>query len=129
MRIPRAQADSLYARLGGYYCLVRVLDGISGRLMRDERMRLFFHGHNDTSKERLKQRFIDFICEQAGGPVHYTGDDLKTAHQGLGITGADFKVLEEIFRDAAAKHKLTTEETTALLKFIGGFKRDIVQGK
>ena len=71
-RIPRAKSDSLYAQLGGYDRLVRVLDGISGRLMRDERLKLFFAGHNDTSKVRLKQRFIDFICADLGGPVHST---------------------------------------------------------
>jgi hemoglobin len=127
MRIPRAQSDSVYFQLGGYDRLVRVLDGVSGRLMRDSRLKQFFRGHNETSKRRLKQRFIDFVCERAGGPVLYTGADLKTAHEGLEISKADFAAFEEIVRESAEANKFTAKETSALLKVMRRFAKDVVE--
>src|SRR5882672_7069903 len=107
MRIPRAKASSLYARLGGYDRLVRVLDGVSGRLMRDERLSAFFRGHSASSKRRLSQHFIEFLCEKAGGPFHFTGIPLMYAHEGLEITHEDFELFCNLFRESCQKHKFS----------------------
>ena len=127
MKIPRAASSSLYARLGGYDRLVRVLDGVSGRLMRDEALQLFFRGHNETSKKQLKERFIDFVCERAGGPVLYTGVDLKAAHEGLRISGEDFQRLRVAVRESARIQKFSADEIDALVEFIDQFEKEVVE--
>jgi hemoglobin len=118
----------LYTRLGGYERLVRVLDGVSGRLMRHERLSAFFRGHSTTSKQRLSQHFIEFICAQAGGPFHLTGMPLITAHEGLEITHEDFEIFCDLFRESCQKHKLSKAETSELLALVQQFEKDIVQG-
>ena len=37
--------------------------------------------------------------------------------------------IEQIFREAAEKNRLTAPETAALLKFVGHFRGDVVEGK
>jgi hemoglobin len=129
MKIPRAASSSLYARLGGYDRLVRVLDGVSGRLMRDDKLQLFFRGHNETSKKLLKERFVDFVCEQSGGPVIYSGVDMKTAHEGLRISPEDFDRLRVAIRESAQANKFSDAETRTLIEFINQFEKDVVEAR
>jgi hemoglobin len=37
-----------------------------------------------------KRQFVEFLAGIAGGPQCYSGDDLLTAHRGLGVTCTDF---------------------------------------
>lgn len=77
--------------------------------------------------KRIRQHIVDQFCAGAGGPCIYTGRDMKTSHQGLGITEAQW--------DAAAKHlvatldkfKVTAKEKDELLAFVTSLKKDIVE--
>jgi hemoglobin len=33
---------------------------------------------------------IDFLCASAGGPLYYTGRDMKTSHKGMKISEGDW---------------------------------------
>src|SRR5262245_6249350 len=127
MKIPRAQRESLYARLGGYDQLIRVLDGVCARMMRDDRLKIYFRGHNDDRKRRLTQHFANFFCREAGGPFVYGGPDMKTAHRGLQISSDDWKALKEIFRETAEKHKVSPANTADMLRMLDGWQKDVVE--
>lgn len=120
-------STSVYARLGGYDKLVRVLDGVCSRMMRHERLKIYFKGHSSASKRRLTQNFLGFVCERAGGPGVYGGPDIKTAHEGLGITSEEWNIFFNLVRETAAKQKLTATQTDELLKLLGSSEKDIVE--
>jgi len=120
------QQHSLYQRLGGYDALAAVTDDFIGRLATDPQLKRFFSGHNKEGVTRIRQHVIDFLCVATGGPCAYIGQDMKTAHTGLGITDADW--------DASVKHLITTldkfhvpeKEKSEVLGAISPLKGDIV---
>ena len=78
---PQATAQpSLYKRLGGYDALAAVTDDALARFIADPQLARFFAGMNNASKKRVRQHFVDFLCEISGGPCAYHGRDMKTAH-------------------------------------------------
>ena len=90
-----AKEKTLYDRLGGKAAIVAVVDEFVGRVAADTRINGFF---KDTAADparlaAFKGKLVDQICEASGGPCKYTGKDMKTAHQGMGITSADFNAL------------------------------------
>jgi len=91
-----AKEKSLYERVGGYDALAKVVDEFIVRLVGDQRFNKFFVGHSADSQKRIRQHILDQFCAATGGPCIYTGRDMKTTHQGLAITEADW--------EAAAKH-------------------------
>jgi hemoglobin len=118
---------SLYERLGGYDAIAAVVDDFIGRLVSDKQLAPFFQGHSTDSLKRIRQHVVDQFCAAAGGPCIYTGRDMKTSHQGMGITEAQW--------DAAAKHlvatldkfKVPAKEKGELLDFVTSLKKDIVE--
>ena len=87
----QSMADkSLYERLGGKEAITAVVDDFVGRVAADKRINGFFAKANVP---RLKMMLVDQICEATGGPCKYTGRDMKSTHQGMGITNADFDAL------------------------------------
>ena len=71
---------------------------------------------------------VDQICQASGGPCTYTGKDMKTAHQGMGIKDADFNALVEDLVAALDKFKVPEKEKGELLSILGPLKKDIVEG-
>src|SRR5436190_17595579 len=81
----------LYERLGGFDALAAVSDDFIGRLAADKMLGRFVVGLSDDSKKKLRQHFVEFLCNATGGPCVYIGRDMKTSHAGLGITEDDWK--------------------------------------
>src|SRR5215472_15309776 len=95
---PMSRADdALYKSLGGKKAIVAVVNDFVGRCAMDSRINSFFA---DTAKDpkrlaKFKGNLVDQICQAAGGPCKYKGKDMKAAHAGMGISGADFSALVE----------------------------------
>ena len=104
-----AKEKSLYQRLGGYDDIAALTDDFIGRLVADPRFGRFFSGFSVDSKKRLRQHFVEQICAATGGPCIYMGRDMKTAHQGLGLTEADwnagFDAYAKMFPQEAAEFR------------------------
>ena len=120
------QQKSLYQRLGGYDALAAVTDDFIGRLAADAQLKHFFAGHNKEGLTRIRQHVIDFLCVATGGPCAYTGQDMKTAHTGLGITDADWDLSVKHLVATLDKFKVPDKEKNEVLTAIGGLKGDIV---
>jgi len=120
------QQTSLYHRLGGYDALAAVTDDFVGRLATDPQIKRFFAGHNQEGLTRIRQHVIDFLCNATGGPCAYTGQDMKTAHTGLGITDDDWNLSVKHLVETLDKFKVPDKEKNEVLGAISGLKGDIV---
>jgi len=78
-------APALYKRLGGYDTLAAIFDNVAPRMAGDSLFAPFFMGHATDSDLRQRQRALELLCQDSGGPCRYTGRPLKTAHGGLGV--------------------------------------------
>jgi hemoglobin len=120
---------SLYDRLGGKKAISAVVDEFVGNVAADNRINKFFaQTASDTSRlASFKKKLVDQICQASGGPCKYTGKDMKTAHQGMGITEADFNALVEDLVKALDKFKVGETEKNQLLGALGPMKSEIVE--
>jgi len=120
---------SLYDRLGGEKAIMAVVDEFVSRVASDNRINKFFAATASDEKrlKRFKGKLVDQICEASGGPCKYKGKDMKTAHMGMGVSGADFDALVEDLVGALDKFKVGAHEKDQLLGALGPMKTDIVE--
>jgi hemoglobin len=123
------QSDSLYKRLGGYDALAAVTDDFIGRLISDAKLSRFFNGVSTDSKKRIRQLVLDQLCAATGGPCIYIGRSMRTVHEGLGITDADWDQSVKLLVASLDKFKVGKAEKDDLLKALTTLKADIVDKK
>jgi hemoglobin len=126
---PQASAQrqqTLYQRLGGHDAISAVTDDFLGRITTDPQLKRFFIGHNQEGLSRIRLHIIDFLCVATGGPCAYTGQDMKIAHTGLGITDSDWNLTVKHLVATLDKFKVPEREKSEVLTAISGLKGDIV---
>lgn len=83
---------SIYDRIGGEAAVDAAVDLFYRKVLVDPRIARFFDTV-DMDRQRAKQKaFLSFIF---GGPVHYTGKDMRTAHANMGLTDVHFDAVVE----------------------------------
>ena len=118
---------SLYARLGGYDAIAAVADNLLPRLVSDQRLGRFWAHRGEDGVRREKQLLIDFLCHAAGGPLFYTGRDMKTSHKGMRIDEQDWKAFVGHVNATLDHFGLTGEDREAVVSFVESTKGDIVE--
>lgn len=122
----QAKQDTLYKRLGGYDALAAVTDDFIGRLAADKQLGKFFVGHSKDSLGHIRQLIVDQLCNATGGPCVYIGRSMKVAHEGLGITDADWDASVKHLVATLDKFKVPQKEKDEVLAAVSGMKADIV---
>ena len=115
---------SLYERLGGTGPITAVVGKFVTIVAGDKRINGYF-AKADIVK--LKQHLINMVCQASGGPCEYTGRDMKTAHKGMGVTGAAFGALVGDLIEALDTFNVPEREKGELLGVLGPMKGDIVE--
>lgn len=118
---------SLYQRLGGYDALAAVSDDFITRLATNKLLGRFVVGLSDDSKKKLRQHFVEFLCNATGGSCVYMGRDMKTSHKGLGISEEDWKESVKILVEILEKFKVPEKEKDEVLAAVSSLKKDIVE--
>ncbi|HTK32179.1 MAG TPA: group 1 truncated hemoglobin [Candidatus Saccharimonadaceae bacterium] len=119
-----AAEKSLYERLGGGAALTAVVGDFVDNVAADQRINHFFQ---DADLPKLKTNLTNLIGQATGGPEKYTGRDMKTTHQGMGIADADFNALVEDLTKSLDKHQVGATEKGELIALLAGMKGDIVE--
>ena len=122
-----SEEKSLYERLGGYDAIAAVADNLLPRLMSDPKLARFWAVRADDSVRREKQLLVDFLCHSAGGPLFYTGRDMKTSHQGLGITEDDWKAFLTHLNATLDEFRVLAAEKAAVVGFAESLKADVLE--
>jgi len=128
-RAKAAKAKSLYQRLGRKSAIVAVVNEFVANVAADTRINHYFAATASNPKRMaaFKRNLVNQICEASGGPCKYTGKSMKEAHEGMGISTADFNALVEDLVKALNKLKVGAKEQGELLAVLGPMKRDIVE--
>jgi hemoglobin len=124
-----AKDKTLYERLGGKKSITAVVDAFVGNVAGDARINSFFKADVADPKRlaKFKKNLVDQICQGSGGPCKYMGKDMKSAHAGMGISGADFGALVEDLVKALDQFHVPEKEKNELLGILGPMKSDIVE--
>ena|SRR5438874_2089300 len=119
--------QSLYHRLGGYDAIAAFVDDFLPRVTTDAQLGVYWKGKCKDSMKKDRQLLVDFLCAATGGPAHYSGRDMKTAHEGLGISESDWDIMA---RHAAASLEglgVRPREMDEALTAVAGLKSHIVE--
>jgi hemoglobin len=120
-------SDSLYVRLGGYDAVASVADNLLPRLIGDDQLGRFWAHRGDDGIQREKQLLINFLCNAAGGPVVYTGRDMKATHAGMRLSDSDWSIFIDHLKATLDSFSLPDQERNDVLGFIESLKGDIVE--
>ena len=120
-------SKSLYERLGGYDAITAVVNDLLPRLASDSLLGRFWAHRGTDGVAREKQLLIDFLCHSAGGPMYYTGRDMKLSHEGMRISSADWDAFMGHVRATLDKFKVPAPERDETIAFIESTRADIVE--
>lgn len=115
--------DDLYQQLGGTQGIEQVVEDLLFNVADDRRIR---HHFVDIDIVRLHEKLSEQICELAGGPCVYTGDDMVTSHTGMGVTRADFNALVEALQLAMDDNEISISAQNRLLALLAQMHHEIV---
>ena len=119
-------AKTLYERMGGYDVMSAIVEDFLGRLQGDEAFKRFGGGRSQDSQERTKQLIKDQFCAYTDGPCAYTGRDMKTSHEGLGITDAEWESMMLKLNATLDKFHVGEAEKKEFTALIEKDRKDIV---
>lgn len=120
-------SKTLYERLGGYDAISAVVNNLLPRLQGDSQLARFWQNRGEDGVKREKQLLIDFLCSGAGGPLYYTGRDMKISHQGMKISESDWSAFMGHLNDTLEAFKVPQVERNEVIEFIKSTKSDIVE--
>jgi hemoglobin len=123
----KIEGDSVYRRLGGYDTIAVVIADLFQLMREDPRFGRFGLGRSIDSKSRAEQLTVELICSLAGGPCFYLGRDMRTSHQGLGITAAEWEAFLALTGNVLDKHGIAVPERQQFLELFERYRADIVE--
>ena len=118
---------NLYTRLGGYDAIAAVADNLLPRLIGDALLGRFWQNRGEDGILREKQLLVDFLSNAAGGPMYYTGRDMKLSHKGMRISEADWTAFLGHLNATLDAFSVPAKECGEVLAFIDSTKADIVE--
>lgn len=118
---------TLHERLGGYEAIAAVANNLLPRLQADSQLGRFWEHRSEDGIAREKQLLIDFLCSNAGGPMYYTGRDMKLSHEGMRISESDWSAFIGHVNATLDSFQVPQREHDEVVAFIQSTKADIVE--
>ena len=118
---------SLYHRLGGYDVIAAFVRELMPRLRSDPLLHVYWKGKSLDGRRREDKLLVDFLCAAFEGPIEYFGRDMKTSHQGLAITEAEWDATIAHIADTLDHLGIADREKSEFLAAARSLKWDIVE--
>ncbi|KPX55382.1 group 1 truncated hemoglobin [Pseudomonas amygdali] len=115
--------DSLYQDLGQRAGIQRIVEGMLINVARDERIVEHF---KKVDIVRLRDKLVEQLCVESGGPCRYTGDSMAEAHKGQHLTPSDFNALVENLIAAMDTEKVPVPVQNRLIARLVPMRGDVV---
>ncbi|MGH8578582.1 MAG: group I truncated hemoglobin [Gammaproteobacteria bacterium] len=122
----RAKSASLYQKLGGEPAIDRVVEHLYQEVLGDHHLNGFF-AHVCMHYQRYKLKV--FLTMALGGPVRYTGKDLRSAHARLveqGLNDSHFDRILTHLRSTLELLKLESHEIEEVMAITESTRNDVL---
>lgn len=123
---------TLWDRLGGEPAVKAVVNDFVLLAADDPKVNFFRNGKykvDAAGVAKLKTQLVELVSAVSGGPIKYTGRDMKAAHKGMGITDAEFDALAGHLVATLKKFNVPQAEIDELVGLVASTKGDIVEKK
>jgi len=124
--------STLWERLGGETGVTKVINDLLTVAIEDKKVNLLRDGKYKLDAKgmaHLKKMMLEMVSEVTGGPLKYSGKDMKTAHAGMKITADEFDALGELLVETLKKNKVAKADIDELMKIVGATKTAITESK
>lgn len=118
-----AKDDSLYRDLGEQAGITRIVEGMLLNIAADPRIVRHFENIDIV---RLRDKLVEQICVEAGGPCTYTGDSMEESHKGQNLTPSDFNALVENLQDAMSSQGVPMPAQNRLLARLAPMRAQVI---
>ena len=115
--------DAVYNAFHGQDGIDRIIDDFVGRITTDPRIA---HRFENANLVRLRLELKQQVCYLTGGPCAYSGKDMKTAHESMGLENADFNALAEDLQLSMDKEQVSFPAQNRLLAKLAPMQRMVV---
>lgn len=116
--------DSLYQALGQRAGIQRIVEGMLIIAVKDERIGERF---KKIDIVRLRDKLVEQLCVEAGGPCKYTGDTMAEAHKGQNLTRSDFNALVEDLIDAMDAEGISVPNQNRLIARLAPMRGEVIE--
>jgi hemoglobin len=120
---PNGMAQSIYRQIGGREAVEAVVDDFYDRVLSDESLVDYFEGHD---MEELRAHQVQFVSSVAGGPVEYSGRDMREAHDHLDIEEEDFDAVATYLERALRENGVDEENVEAIMSEVAALKAPVL---
>lgn len=119
-----ARENSLYHKLGGRPAIDAAVESFYVKVLADDRIKHFFDDIN-MNKQRRKQK--EFLSAALGGPIPWTGKDLRKAHANLpGLSDAHFNAVAENLQKTLEELKVKKELIDQVMAIAASTRDDVL---
>ncbi len=119
-----ARKNSLYQRLGGKAAIDAAVEAFYVKVLADDRIKHFFDDIN-MSRQRRKQK--EFLSAALGGPIPWTGKDLRRAHAHLpGLNETHFNAVAENLQKTLEELKVRPELIREVMAIAASTRNDVL---
>ena len=115
--------DSLYRDLGGQAGITRIVEGMLLNIAGDPRIVRHF---KKIDIVRLRDKLVEQLCAEAGGPCVYTGDSMEESHKGQNLTPSDFNALVENLQAAMTAQGVAIPAQNRLLARLAPMRAQVI---
>lgn len=117
---------SLYERIGGDAAVTATVAKMYDKILDDDELAPFFE-HIDVDKLRLSQ--MAFVTYAFGGPNHYNGKSMRTAHKGTvsqGLKDRHFDLVAKHLKTAMEELNVPADLVSEALKIVESTRSDVL---
>lgn len=118
-----AKDDSLYRDLGEQAGITRIVEGMLLNIAGDPRIVRYFENIDIV---RLRDKLVEQICLEAGGPCTYSGDSMEESHKGQQLTPSDFNALVENLQEAMSAQGVPMPAQNRLLARLAPMRAQVI---
>lgn len=119
------QTRNFYEEIGGKSTISQFMKLTVNRIYADPQIGHFFKG---VPKRHIHKQLTEQVCELMGGPCVYSGRDMRSSHEDMGVTEADFYILVEHLQGSIREIGLTWQQENIIIEALAPMKADIVNG-
>jgi hemoglobin len=117
---------TLYDKYGGFATVNKLVQSFYKKVSESEDLAPYFKG---VDIQALMDHQTKFFSEILGGPVKYTGPQLKAVHVSMGITEDAFSEVAELLEETLEDMSVEDDDIATIMGIVGGVKSDIVTAK
>jgi hemoglobin len=129
---PDSKRNTLWERLGGEEGVTRIVDDFVNLAAKDPKVDFFRHNKVKLEAEhivKMKRELVEQISQASGGPLKYSGPDMKKVHRDMGITNEQLDAAVADLKKALEKNKVAAEDQKKILDALESYRQEIVQPK